>query len=194
MMNCLCPSYVSYIVWYVLGKPTSQRKRLPYQWVVLEPSSSRSLALAFHRMVCNPANQILQLSFSPLCRKVSCGQPNEVKRLVFAPSPPIKAKRVETLIAPHTNPTGQHISFLHTLSSLVRTREELPGRPPILKLLQDNRTLPRSSLKMSSRKRSCNFLVWLSYQSSWALGQDVTKAHHMCMIFKPPSSMDPYSW
>jgi hypothetical protein len=31
---------------------------------------------------------------------------------------------------------GQHQSFLHTLSSLVRTREELPGRSPIPKLLQ----------------------------------------------------------
>ena len=35
-----------------------------------------------------------------------------------------------------TGPTDQYQSFLRILSSLVRTREQLPGRSPILKLLQ----------------------------------------------------------
>ena len=41
-----------------------------------------------------------------------------------------RVTRTQTILTDH------HMSFLHTLSSLVRTREELPGRSPIPKFLR----------------------------------------------------------
>jgi hypothetical protein len=42
---------------------------------------------------CTAANQTLYPPFPPLCKTVSCGQSNEMRKLVFGPSLPIMAPR-----------------------------------------------------------------------------------------------------